>query len=198
VSKTSTRTRAGLIDATGTVRRLRALVAIGHSQTALATRLGVTPPTISVLIHPRHDRVSIQTYWSVAKLYSELWTQPVEGPEGERSRNKAKANNWVSPLAWDDIDDPKARPNIRGVAKERADGKGYIDEIAVHLAMRGDKVKLTHAERQEAIRRLHSRRWSDKRIGRALHLDERTVLRNRQDMKLEAFDFSEIRQVDSA
>ena len=190
--------QAGLVDATGTVRRLQALVAIGHPQTTLAARLRVAPPAVSILIHGRREFVATETYWAVAKLFSELWTQPVDGSRGNRSRAIAKANGWVSPLAWDDIDNPKQHPNIRGVVKERASGKGYVDEIAVHLSMCGDQIKLTHADRQEAIRRLHARRWSDRRIGRALRLAERTVLRHRQDMKLESFDFSDIRQVEPA
>ncbi|MFF2053845.1 hypothetical protein ACFVU2_19730 [Leifsonia sp. NPDC058194] len=198
MSTKRTRVRAGLVDATGAVRRLQALVAIGHPQTTLASRLGVKPPFVSILIHARHEHVSVQTHWAVAKLYSELWTHPVEGREGDRPRAIAQANGWVSPLAWDDIDDPKGRPNLRGVTAERKAGKGYVDEIAVERAMRGERVKLTHPERQEAIKRLHARRWSDMRIGRALRISERTVLRNRQDMKLEAFDQSEIRKVNSA
>jgi hypothetical protein len=73
-----------------------------------------------------------------------------------------------------------------------------IDDVAVDLAIRGEAVKLTAAERRVAVTRLHAERWSDKRIAATLHIVDRTVLRIRQDLGLQAFDFSEIRQVDAA
>lgn len=73
-----------------------------------------------------------------------------------------------------------------------------IDDVAVDLAIRGEAVKLTVAERRVAVTRLHAERWSDKRIAATLHIVDRTVLRIRQELGLEAFEFSEIRQVDAA
>lgn len=196
-------TKATRVDATGTVRRLRALVAIGHSQTELAKRLGVFPTHVSLLIHGKQSCVTPATYSAVMALFTGLWAHPVQSPAGARSRAIAKAHGWVGPLAWDDIDDPTEKPNLRGV-KPRKDPEKKdvveidIDEIAVERAMRGERVTLTRAERLHAITKLHDRRWSDRRIGMALHINERTVLRNRQGMGLESFEFSEIRQVDSA
>lgn len=195
-------THRAFVDSTGVSRRLRALIAIGYSQTQLAARLRIRASNLSTLIHGKRPRVSPVTYRAVCALFKELWAHPAQGPGAERSRAIAKSHGWVGPLAWDDIDDPAERPNIRGgkpdpVDKENS-GKKHIDEIAVERAMRGDRVKLTRLERLDAIRRLHARKWSDRRVGLALHIDERTVLRNRQELGLAAFEFSEIRQADSA
>jgi hypothetical protein len=54
--------------------------------------------------------------------------------------------------------------------------------------MHGERVRLTPAERREAVTRLHRLRWSDGRIAEALHCADRTVLRIREELHLEAFD----------
>lgn len=110
----SDRTR---IAATGTHRRLRALVAIGWSQERLAARLGMSRGTFGNLMR-RQDQVTAATARAVTVLYDELWNQPP--PEGEhrekiaasRSRNYARARGWAPGAAWDDerIDDPDAAP----------------------------------------------------------------------------------------
>jgi hypothetical protein len=105
-----------VIDATGTVRRLCALVALGWSQAKLAQRLDITPSNFTTTINA--DRVLVRTARAVRGLYDELWNrQPPEDTHREkvaasRARNLARARGWVSPLAWDDdtIDDPAARP----------------------------------------------------------------------------------------
>ena len=73
-----------------------------------------------------------------------------------------------------------------------------IDEIAVELAISGEPVKLTFAERRVAVARLHAQRWGDPRIAATLHVTDRTVLRIRQELGLESFDYSEIRQARNA
>lgn len=113
-----------VIHATGTVRRLRALVTLGWSQAKLAQRMGITPPNFTTTINA--DRVLVRTARTVRGLYDELWNQaPPEDTHRDkiaasRARNVARSRGWVSPLAWDDdsIDDPEARP--RGIRKEPA------------------------------------------------------------------------------
>jgi hypothetical protein len=214
------------LDATGTIRRLRALVAIGYTPTDLAQSLDMHVSSLSTLIHGKRPRIQPQTQAAVRALFSELWAHPIQGHAGERARKRAKKHNWVGPLAWDDIDDPAEVANVIGPAPRMphiehqctvtvlfATGAPTqvdillvsqlsepepIDEVAVELAMTGREVTLTTAERQEAVIRLHRLRWSDKRIAAALRVADRTVLRDRQDLGLEAFKYSEIRQVDAA
>lgn len=105
-----------LTDATGTHRRLQALVAVGHSQVHLAERLGVTRPNFGAMMH--RGQVTVQTREAVRELYDQLWNQPP--PEHDqhtrqaatRARNLARARGWAPPLAWDDdlIDRPEASP----------------------------------------------------------------------------------------
>lgn len=102
------------IDQTGTVRRLQALVAIGHSQSSLCTQLGITQSNSTRLFHG-HSKVTAATAKRVAELYDRL--SMVSGTN-QRAIRRAKANGWLPPLAWDDdaIDDPGAQPHsaVRG------------------------------------------------------------------------------------
>jgi transcriptional regulator with XRE-family HTH domain len=111
------------VDATGTHRRLQALVAIGWSQTKLAARLGIDIGNFNTMLHQR-DAVLVETARAVRDLYEQLWdTPPREATHGERqaasrSRNYAAARGWVKPMGWDDdaIDNPAAEPQSTGPA----------------------------------------------------------------------------------
>lgn len=104
------------VDATGTHRRLQALVTIGWSQSRIGERLGFEPSNFNRVIH--QPRVHADTARKVRDLYEELWNQPQEGTDHRsrisvnRSKSYAKARGWLPPLAWDDetIDDPGTQP----------------------------------------------------------------------------------------
>lgn len=105
-----------VVDATGTTRRLQALVAIGWSQSELARRLGMASANFSKTM--RAERVLASTARAVRDLYDRLWDQqPPQATHPQRvaasrARNRAVEKAWVPPLDWDDdtIDDPLALP----------------------------------------------------------------------------------------
>lgn len=106
--------RPRLVDATGTRRRIQALIAIGYRHTVLATELGVSHDVIRKRsIAPKVNR---DTAAAVAGLYDRLsMTVPVGRTPGERvaisrARNLAARNGWPPPLAWDNPDDHTERP----------------------------------------------------------------------------------------
>jgi hypothetical protein len=111
------------VDSTGTTRRIRALVAIGWSQSKIAARLGVTPANFTALTHGR-TQVTTARAKAVVDLYDELWnTAPPQAGHRDkiaysRSIRYAALAGWVVPMAWDDetIDDPKVRAHCRRVA----------------------------------------------------------------------------------
>ena len=102
-------------DATGTRRRVQALVAVGYSQATLAARLGIQRSNFRLATC---DQVTAVTARAVRELYDELW----DVPPGEsahrarlsasRARNYARARDWALPMAWDEeaLDDPDAGP----------------------------------------------------------------------------------------
>lgn len=96
------------VDITGTTRRLRALVAIGYTQSDLAGRIGITAENSTKLFHSE-GRVLAATALKVAKLYDRL--SMTSGPS-HSARDRARKLGWAPPLAWDDdtIDDPTIEP----------------------------------------------------------------------------------------
>lgn len=135
---------------------LQALVALGWSQSKLATRLGMLPTNLGPVIGVsttggpnRREGLRILSRGTVDKieaLYAELsMTLPPETNQRERiaasrARRYARDHAWLPPLALEDVDD---------VAVE-----SELDEVAIARRMGGDKsVWLTNAEKAE-LRRL--------------------------------------------
>ncbi|TYB69676.1 hypothetical protein FXF51_05815 [Nonomuraea sp. PA05] len=104
-----------LIDATGTRRRVQALVAIGYSLSAQCALLGRTVNNYYKVL--RNPRVFAETARAVRDLYRELSRTPAPPSRGAKlACRRAARNGWLSPLAWDDIDDPNEKP--KGVRRE--------------------------------------------------------------------------------
>lgn len=178
----------GMIDRTGTRRRLEALHAVGWSGGALGRLLNLS---VQAMFDARTlDRpIYPGTAQRIADLYDQLWdkpppeTTPSERMGAAKARNLARRNGWPPPMAWDDIDDPACRP-ITGPR----DVGGVIDEIAVERACLGDRAAraLRPAERAEAVRILTARELSAERIGELLGIEERQVCRIRANVRAAA------------
>jgi len=96
-----------MVPAIGTQRRLRALVAFGYSNMAIAGRLGIDNSALG-RIH-RQTQLTAQMAHKVDAVFREL--QLVPGPN-LRARRRGLRLGWPLPLAWDEdtIDDPAAEP----------------------------------------------------------------------------------------
>lgn len=161
------------VDATGTTRRIRALVALGWSQSKLATRLGVQRSNFH-LARSTRSTVRLSTAQAVVALYDELsMVIPPNDTHRDRqsvsrARRYAKARGWLPPLALDDdrLDDPMYKPE--SLLPDVAEGDASeFDEVAIYRRTHGGrKVRLTKAEAAELVRR-----WADS--GRALNECER-------------------------
>ncbi len=97
----------GLTDATGTRRRIEALMADGRTQAELAAELGVSTRTLYEYRH--HPRVLRRTATAVAGMYRRLSGIP---GQGHRTAARAAQVGLCPPAAWAhaDIDDPAAQP----------------------------------------------------------------------------------------
>ena len=179
-----------LVPARATHRRIQALAAIGWSMGEQASRLGLHSNNVSTWL--AQDSVTQEKADAVADLYEQLWDQRPSYDSAYkiagvgRIVKLARRRGWVVPLAWDDIDTDDAPPPV--------DVEVDVDEMAVELAMLGERVRLRPAERRVAVSRLHARRYSDQKTAALLGCDERTVLRIRQELGLEAFDFADLQQ----
>lgn len=164
------------VDATGSRRRLQALMALGWSQSQLAMRLGTQQQSLSKLIRFQ-ELVMPSTAAKVTELYEQLWDQhPVPASKGElisvrRSVNYARRHGFQPPMAWDDPDADE-QPNV-GVPVD-------VDHAIVALAVDGARPRMRPAEREAAVRVLNGRGLTDPAIAEVLGCSPFTVLRIRQ------------------
>ena len=163
--------RTTAVDATGTRRRLQALVAIGWSQRTLAGRLGMYPHAIGDITQGR-EKVAAGTAVAVRKLFAEMWTvlppetTPRERLAADRARKMAHARGWVSPMAWDsdEIDDPDAVPQVGEdpsrlsvivhYADKLTSGQGLtVEQAAERLGVRGGYLRYARGQvrQREAV-----------------------------------------------
>lgn len=171
------------VDSTGAARRLQALTCLGWSVNRLAAMSGIDRQVLDQALHG--GQVVAAHTRSIAALYDSLWDRPAPADDHRerisvsRTRNRAKAAGWASPLAWDDdtIDDPAARP-ISGRSLPAA-----FDEIAVERAMSGDVVALRPVERAEVVHRLTAAGYSASEIAPRVGIDARSVQRIRDDRR---------------
>lgn len=174
---------------TATARlHLRALVALGWSQSKLAKRLDILPSNFGPMIGTstaggpnRREGLRVLSRSTVDKieaLYAELsMTLPPETNHRDRiaasrARNYAKAHGWLPPLAIEDVAGAEV-------------SEDYVDEAAVLRRMDGDKsVRLTRQERMELVARLHAQGLNDSQIQRQTGVHADQVKRDRDALGL--------------
>lgn len=177
------------VDATGTVRRLRALVAIGWTFWAISERAGHAKTWAFGLTQAQ--TVTPATRDLIARLYDEMWDAlPPRGTGREkqaytRARGIAVRNGWASPLAWDDdtIDDPGAEPAVPSAEE--------LFASVVDSAVAGERPVLTPEQRREVITILNERRWSANRIAEHIGCASRTVDRVRRELGLPIYLYND-------
>jgi hypothetical protein len=97
------------VDATGTRRRAQALAVLGHSIKWQAGQLGRSCSNYHDVTEA--SKVFVITARQVRDLYAEWAMRPPPESHGAKvARTYALRKGWVSPFAWDDIDDPAAKP----------------------------------------------------------------------------------------
>jgi hypothetical protein len=172
------------VDATGTRRRLQALIANGWPTELLAAELGRRPT--SLYRSMTGPSVTARTAQDVTTLYSRLENARPPRATGEQraaaeaAQAHAAAQGWLPPLAWDNIDTDMTPPSTPEVP-----GMDAMDEIAVERALAGDHINyasLTSAEQHEVIRRLSARGTSIRDIAAQLGTTKRTVSRRRASL----------------
>lgn len=169
------------VPATGTRRRLQALMRLGWTQSALAGELGRWPANVARALTA--DLVTAGTAHAVAALYDRLWNArppqytPAQRAASSRAKAHAAHSGWLAPLAWDDIDSDPDPTAATGAETDDED----LDEIAIERAMAGDAtVTLTRAEQIEVVSRLSDNGLSIRAIAEQLRTSKRTVSRHRR------------------
>lgn len=170
------------VPALGFRRRVQALVAVGWSFSRLEGPLGVGVGNLRRVLD--NETVTADHYLAAVAVFDELWdATPPAGTRYEKqaasaAKSYARKRRWLPPLAWDDIDND-AEPPVPDVDE-------FVDEVAVESALAGERVRLSRAERREAVRRGYEMRWSDGLIGARIGVVSETVLRIRRELGLVA------------
>jgi len=193
------RSPRGLTDATGTRRRLQALLRLGWSADRLAADLARTSRRLERTL--TCQQVTVATAQRVSDVYEQLSSHPpaednpAQRASADATREWAISAGWLAPLAWDDIDndpDPGPTGSPRSAAPDTTPGTGHpsatpdpdddLDEVAVERAMAGALTitDLNAAEVDEVVRRLTGRGHSLREIAQHLRTTSRTVSRRRR------------------
>jgi len=103
----------GLTDATGSTRRLRALLADGHAVADITAASGIDDTTITRIVAGANRNILRHTATAITQAYQVLSVSP-----GTNARNRLRGGreNWARPAHWDgiDMDDPEAFPDWTG------------------------------------------------------------------------------------
>ena len=101
------------IPATGAIRRVRALIALGHRMGTIAAAAAMEVSTASYLMNGKPRTVHYELAGRVHTAYRALGQK-----QGDftRSLRRAEREGWAPPAAWNDeeIDDPQAIPDWTG------------------------------------------------------------------------------------
>ncbi|MFI9331935.1 hypothetical protein ACIGZJ_30890 [Kitasatospora sp. NPDC052868] len=182
--------RLGLVPARcpalGAVRRIQALMAIGHYGKTIAAASGLCPQTLSEILNGRYKSISSAHHEAVATAYNALWSVP---GSSVRSLIRARAGGWAGPLQWDDeaLDDPAGTPDWTGHC---GSGSGWLLHAAVAqppcgacgaFALNGadlgpDGARALASAASAALLVLGRRRCGWRGIGRLLGMPESRVL----------------------
>lgn len=101
------------IPATGTMRRLQALAAIGYGSAAIAQETGVHTRHVTKLRDGDLAHVRVLTAARIATVYDRLSHLPITTRAGNITRAVAARHGWAPPLAWDNIDTDREPSGVR-------------------------------------------------------------------------------------
>ncbi len=142
----SGRPEVRLVDPCGTHRRIRALMALGHSGATISATVGYSRSHATEVLKSTCWLLpgTVATY---RRAYDHLSMVPGTSAV---TRARAAARGWPTPLAWDDanIDDPDAQP-WRPAEWEPVGGP---DHAAVARAISGDPSALVYRIDRQAAR----------------------------------------------
>jgi hypothetical protein len=166
------------LDATGTQRRIQALMRMGWPGVLIEQQASLPAGTCGQVM--QRTTVKQATITAIRAAYDTLWALP--GPS-KRTQRRAESAGYAPPLAWDDdeIDDPDAQPQQPG-----RDRSARYDEPRVIRACRGEVAydEMWPAERAEAVRRLNAADKTDGEIAAILRADHKTIGKRRIRMGL--------------
>lgn len=120
--------KTDVTDATGTVRRLRALACLGHTLDTIGAHIHVSRWRLGRIITGTYTEIDTDTADKIASIYRQLSTRRGDNPHTIR---RARAQNWHGPLDWSDIDDPACKPERVRRSRAKAGSRRPADATRV-------------------------------------------------------------------
>lgn len=151
------RTHDALFPSIGTVRRGRALAAIGHSHQSIADALDMHPVLMARLLNRPMANIWAERAIAMTALYEQWCRTP---GSSKRTATTAAQRGWQTPEAWEgaDLDDPKAMPhaemrlNAVGLAKERSAEIRLLASAGVMPEQIAQRIGITEQSATEHLR----------------------------------------------
>jgi len=159
------------VNARGAHRRMQALAAQGFSLAWQARQIGWSTQNYSQLL--KRKTISAATFNKIKALFDEYeLRKPMPETSQERAGvtralNTARAFNWVSAAAWDDIDLDEAPPVVEVVS--------VVDEVVVDDLMAGFAVKVPWGSKSAYVAALLRRGASTGHIQQVLSCSGETI-----------------------
>lgn len=129
------------VNACGSIRRMHALLALGHTNKAITAASGVEHSMLSDLIN---ERLTTVTRHVAERIDIGFRALAAQRGTSVRNINRARRNNWAPPAAWDDgaLDDPAGEPAGEPAADDenelsRSELAAYRRQEIAHLASFG-------------------------------------------------------------
>lgn len=157
----------GYVLAVGSQRRLQALAWAGWPNSYIGPRVALHRDYMSRLMCGKAGlRVTAETARRIRAVFAELWNaDPVAAGvapgKSSQVRTVSARKGWVSALAWDDIDDPAAVPDLgeripRDVAlfEDSAElvAQGYtVEQAAERLGVKAGYLRKIRSETQRRL-----------------------------------------------
>lgn len=146
---------SGQVPSVGAIRRVRALLALGHSHATITSQLPTPNARFTMQLVSRQPlRVSRSMHDAVCVAYDDLSMTP---GTSKVTRRRALREGYKPPLWWDeaDLDDPYA--DTRAPLVDDGDGVEVVDWVAVRRRMEGDRtVRLTQDEARALLEEMYA------------------------------------------
>jgi len=146
--------RSILVDATGTRRRVQALIALGWPVQTIQKMAGLGDHALFIITGGQAQCFTT-TRDTIRDLYDKLWnTPPPPSPAAVKAKKRAEQRGYAPPLAWDDdnIDDPNATPNT-GDAQRDAESREAERLALWKRGMTDRQIAAATGRHHDAIRR---------------------------------------------
>ncbi|BDZ52750.1 hypothetical protein GCM10025867_49910 (plasmid) [Frondihabitans sucicola] len=175
------------VDSAPYVRRLQALAVMGYSYGMIGKMLGCSAQ--NVLIKLTKPTMQIVHAEAVKAIYGKYAFTPVtydnshSAAHGRRNVARARAQGWLGPMEWDDIDTGVVALDLP--ESDSVDGlSSAVDEVALQGVLLGEhSTTLTRAEQWEAIRRLRDMGVGINETARRIGMSDRQVLRRVHELR---------------